>query len=86
MTNHKAIEENLKWTSDGSIFFTGIHSGTVEGAYEDSQGRLYNLNLMNNRIQRCATQFRGQVTEHDLLQGGKGGVVILGHNDPQIQI
>jgi Tol biopolymer transport system component len=41
LTNNTAIEANLKWSNDGSLFFTVIHSGSIdEGPYEDSQGRL----------------------------------------------
>ncbi len=56
LTNNTAAEVNLKWSTDGSLFFTVIHSGSIEGAYEDSQGRLYNLNLTNNQIQRNVGQ------------------------------
>jgi dipeptidyl aminopeptidase/acylaminoacyl peptidase len=86
LTNNTAIEANLKWSTDGSLFFTVIHSGSVEGAYEDSQGRLYNLNMTSNQIERWATQFNGQVTEYDLLQGGREGVVILGQLSTEVQV
>jgi dipeptidyl aminopeptidase/acylaminoacyl peptidase len=86
LTNNTAIEENLKWSADGSLFFAVIHSGSVEGAYEDSQGRLYNLNMTNNRIERWATQFNGQITEYDLLQGGREGVIMLGQLSTEIQV
>ncbi|CAF2800615.1 unnamed protein product [Rotaria sp. Silwood2] len=61
-------------------------AGSVEGAYEDSQGRIYSLNMINNRIQRWAHDFKGQVYDYALLQGGKEGVVLLGQLSTEIQV
>ena len=86
LTNNSAVERNLKWSSDGSLFFTVIAEGSTEGDYEDSQGRLYNLNRISGRISRWANHFKGEVTEYALLQSGKGGVIILGQLGTEIQI
>lgn len=85
LTNNLAIETNLKWAADESLFFTVIHSGSLEGPYQESQGRLYNLNVTSRQIKRWASQFNGQVNEYDLLQGGQQGVVIFGQLDTEIQ-
>jgi dipeptidyl aminopeptidase/acylaminoacyl peptidase len=86
LTNNSAVERNLKWSTDGSLFFTVIGEGSIEGDYEDSQGRLYSLNMTNNRIERWANKFKGAVTDYALLQGGRGGVAILGQLSTEIQV
>jgi hypothetical protein len=42
--------------------------------------------MTNNRIERWATQFNGQITEYDLLQGGREGVIMLGQLSTEIQV
>lgn len=86
LTNNLAIETNLKWAADGSLFFTVIHSGSMEGPYQESQGRLYNMNVTSRHIIRWISQFNGQVNEYDLLQGGQQGVVIFGQLGTEIQV
>lgn len=86
LTNNQAIEANLKWPMGESLFFTVIHSGSLEGPYEDSQGRLYDMDVTTRQIQRWATNFNGQVAEYALLEGGRGGVVILGQLSTEIQV
>jgi dipeptidyl aminopeptidase/acylaminoacyl peptidase len=86
LTNNLAIERNLKWSIDGLLFFTVTGGGSIEGDYEDSQGRLYSLNITTNRIERWANQFKGEVTDYALLQGGREGVVILGQLSTEIQV
>ena len=86
LTNNLAIEANLKWSMGESLFFTVIHSGSMQGEYEDSQGRLYDLDMSTRRIQRWANQFNGQVNEYGLLEDGRGGVVILGQLSTEVQV
>jgi dipeptidyl aminopeptidase/acylaminoacyl peptidase len=86
LTNNSAVEQNLKWSTDGLLFFAVIGEGSIEGDYEDSQGRLYSLNITSNRIERWASQFKGEVTDYALLQGGREGVVILGQWSTEIQV
>ena len=86
LTSNLAIERNLKWSIDGLLFFTVTGEGSVEGDYEDNQGRLYSLNITTNRIQRWANQFHGAVTEYELLEGGRQGVLILGQLSTEIQV
>jgi hypothetical protein len=85
LTNNSAVEENLKWSSDNLLFFI-VSEGSIEGAYEDSQGRLYSLNMTSERVERWANQFKGDVTNYALLQGGRSGVVILGQLSTEIQV
>jgi len=86
LTNNLAIERDLKWSINGLLFFTVAGAGSIEGDYEDSQGRLYSLNMTTNRIERWANQFKGEVFDYALLQGGQGGVVILGQLSTEIQV
>ncbi|CAF0825329.1 unnamed protein product [Adineta steineri] len=86
LTNNSAIEENLKWSTDGLVFFTVTGKGSVDGEYEDSQGRLYHINITNYQIKRWANQFKGQVNDYILLEGGRQGVVILGQLSTETQL
>ena len=86
LTNNQAIEQNLQWMNDESIFFTVAGEGSIEGEYRDSQGRLYSLNINSGHIQRWADQFTGAVTDFALLEHGRQGVVILGQLSTEIQV
>lgn len=86
LTNNLAIEANLQWPMGESLFFTVIHSGSLQGEYEDTQGRLYDLDMSTHRIQRWANQFNGQINEYALLEGGRGGVVFFGQLSTEIQV
>jgi Tol biopolymer transport system component len=67
LTNNLAIERNLKWSLDGLLFFTVTAKGSMEGDYEDSQGRLYSLNMTSKRVERWTKEFKGEVTDYALL-------------------
>ncbi|CAF4835121.1 unnamed protein product [Rotaria sp. Silwood1] len=86
LTNNLAVEANLKWSTDDLLFFIVDGAGSIEGDYEDSQGRLYSLNMSNRRIERWANHFKGAVNDYALLQNGKGGVVLLGQLSTEVQI
>ena len=86
ITNNNASEQNLKWSIDGLVFFEVMNEGSIEGDYEDSQGRLYSLNITDRRIERWATQFKGEVKEYALLQDGREGVLILGQLSTEVQV
>jgi len=86
LTNNLAVEQNLEWSIDGLLFFAVISEGSIEGDYEDSQGRIYSLNITSRRIERWASQFTGDVTDYALLQDGQEGVVILGQLSTEIQV
>ncbi|CAF1409433.1 unnamed protein product [Adineta ricciae] len=86
LTNNSAVERNLKWSADGSIFFTVISEGSVDGEYEEMQGRLYSLNPNNGRIQHWASQFTGEISSYVLLQGERQGVAFLGQLSTEVQI
>ena len=85
LTNNQAIERNLKWLN-GSIFFTVTGEGSIEGDYQDSQGRLYALNIVTGGIQRWASSFSGSVKAFAFLEDGRDGVVILGQSRTEVQV
>ena len=86
LTNNSAIEANLKWSMNDLLFFTVTGEGSIEGDYEDSQGQLFSLNITNHRIERWASEFKGEVTDYALLEGGREGVIILGQLGIEIQV
>ncbi|UJR20189.1 hypothetical protein I4U23_023321 [Adineta vaga] len=86
LTNNSAVERNLKWANDGSIFFMVSAAGSIEGKYEDTQGRLYKINPNTRQIERWAHQFNGAITNYILLQGGQEGVAFSGQLSTEVQI
>ena len=51
LTNNTAVENNLKWSFDASLFFTVSAKGSIEGDYQHFQRRIYSMNLTNQQIQ-----------------------------------
>ena len=86
LTNNSAVEANLKWSMNDLLFFTVTGEGSIEGDYEDSQGQLFSFNLSNHRIERWADEFKGEVNDYALLEGGREGVIILGQLGTEIQV
>ncbi|CAF4329403.1 unnamed protein product [Rotaria sp. Silwood2] len=86
LTYNQAYETDLEWSSDGSVFFTVTENGSVDDVYKDTQGRLYSLSAANNRIERWADNFKGNIKEFALLDDGRNGAIILGQLGTEIQI
>ena len=86
LTNNSAVEANLKWSMNDLLFFTVTGEGSIEGDYEDSQGQLFSFNFTNHRIERWADEFKGEVNDYALLEGGREGVIILGQLGIEMQV
>ncbi|CAF4938391.1 unnamed protein product [Rotaria sp. Silwood1] len=86
LTNNLAIEDDLNWCDNISIFFTVTAEGSIDAPYSESQGRLYSLHLSSGQIDRWADQFTGHVEHYALLDHGRAGVVILGQQNTEIQV
>ena len=87
LTNNTAVENNLKWSFDGySLFFTVSTKRSIEDDYQDFQGRIYSINLTNQRIQRWTQTFQGHITDYQLVDEGRQRIVFTGQLRTQIHV
>lgn len=70
LTRNNAVEENLQWSPDSLGLFFVVRSGSVDGAYQDVQGRIYSLDPKTKSIQRWAKSFAGTIEEYALTKDG----------------
>ncbi|CAF1340683.1 unnamed protein product [Rotaria sp. Silwood1] len=85
LTYNEAIEENLRLSNNGvHVLFQSRSLGSSRGEINDTQTRLYSLNLSNGQITRLAENFYGSIDSYTVRSNG--GVHILGQMGTEIQI
>jgi dipeptidyl aminopeptidase/acylaminoacyl peptidase len=85
LTRNQALEHELEWSPDGKRLYFGVFaaSGSVEGKYQDVQGRLYALDVSSAGVRRLGTDFNGSWTEYTATPDGK--VLGLGQLGTEVQ-
>ena len=73
ITHNQGLESQLTFTPDGRAldFLVQAAGGSVEGPYQDVQGRLYSLDLASAAITRLGTSFPGSFESLALTPEGK---------------
>ncbi len=73
LTHNQGLESRITFTLDGRAidFLVPAAGGSVEGPYQDVQGRLYSLDLGTSAITRLGTQFKGSWEGLALASGGR---------------
>jgi dipeptidyl aminopeptidase/acylaminoacyl peptidase len=85
LTDNEALEQNLQLSIDGvHVLFQSSSLGSARRKFNDTQARLYSLNLINGQITRLAENFDGNINEYTIK--ADGGVYILGQLGTKIQI
>jgi dipeptidyl aminopeptidase/acylaminoacyl peptidase len=90
VTHNQALEAGLKWSPDGRWLYFGVHAagGSLEGKYQDVQGRLYRMNPADekaeSKIERLGAEFGGSLDDFDFLPGGD--MVALGLKGTEQQL
>jgi acylaminoacyl-peptidase len=86
ITHNEALERQLQWSPDGTRLYFGVFaaSGSLEGKYEDVQGRLYALNPATGQIERQGKDFAGSWTDYALTPSGK--LFGLGQLGTEVQV
>lgn len=84
LTHNQASERDLVWSRDGKQIFFAVHSGSIEGAYEDVQGRIYSIDPKTAKMERLGSAFAGSFDEPDLLQDG--AVITAGTVGTEVQV
>jgi dipeptidyl aminopeptidase/acylaminoacyl peptidase len=61
LTHNEGLESQLTWQPSGKAldFLVPAAGGSIEGPYQDVQGRLYSIDLANGKTTRLGSQFKG---------------------------
>ncbi|CAF4844858.1 unnamed protein product, partial [Rotaria sp. Silwood1] len=85
LTNNEAIEIELQLSIDGHhLLFLTFSLSSNKGKFNDTQYRLYSLNLMNEQLTRLGETFHGSINGYTIKHDS--GVYILGQLGTEIQI
>jgi len=84
LTHNQALETELRWAPDTSHVFFRVTRGSVEGAYEDVQDRVYWLDVGKGKTERWAGDFGGAIEDYAVLPDGT--LIFVGLLGTQMQL
>ncbi|CAF1011941.1 unnamed protein product [Rotaria sp. Silwood1] len=85
LTNNEGIENNLRLSSDGKyVFFQVFSVRSSNEKFNNTQIRLYSIDLTNGQIQNWGKGFEGNVRDYAIRS--EGGVFILGQLGTNVHI
>jgi len=72
MTHNQGLESHMVWTPSGKSidFLVSAGAGSIEGPYQDVQGRIYSLDLGSGKITRLGGDFQGSWEGITIASGG----------------
>jgi len=73
LTHNQAVESGLRWGPDGKRLYFNVRAGagSLEGKYEDVQGRLYSVDPENGKTERLGKEFKGSFEDYTVESDGK---------------
>ncbi len=73
LTHNQALEKQLHWSPDGKQLYFGVFaaSGSLEGSYQDVQGRLYAMDVFSGKIRRLNQDFDGSWGDYTVSADGQ---------------
>ncbi len=73
ITHNEAVESMLHWSPDSRWLYFSVQAaaGSLEGKYQDVQGRLYRLDPANGKVERLGSDFKGSFDQFTLLPDGR---------------
>ncbi len=73
MTHNQGLESHLKWSPSGKSidFLVSAGAGSIEGPYQDVQGRVYSLDLESGKTTRLGGDFQGSWEGLTITPDGK---------------
>ncbi|CAF0953202.1 unnamed protein product [Adineta steineri] len=85
LTDDEAIESDLKLSIDGThVLFLSRSLGSGRKKFNDTQARLYSMNLIDGQITRLAQSFYGNIDTYAITS--HGSLYILGQLGTEVQI
>jgi dipeptidyl aminopeptidase/acylaminoacyl peptidase len=70
LVGQQAILDDLRWARDSRHIFFNFASGSVEGAYQDSQPRVYWVDANAGSLKRWASGFAGAIAGYAVMADG----------------
>jgi dipeptidyl aminopeptidase/acylaminoacyl peptidase len=86
LTHNQAVESGLRWSPDGKQLYFNVRAaaGSLEGKYQDVQGRLYMIDPANGKVQRLGSDFGGSLEDYTVIQDGS--LIVEGLTGTQQQL
>src|SRR5277367_1740297 len=86
LTHNQAVESGLRWGPDGKQLYFNVRAaaGSLEGKYQDVQGRLYVVDPASGKVDRLGAEFKGSFEDYTI--DGDGGVIAEGLTGTQVQL
>jgi len=93
LTHNSGFESMLRWSPDSKWlhFLVAAENGSVEGQYDDVQGRLYRMDLEsakpeNAKLERLGAEFAGSWDSYTLLPDGRELALGLKGTETQVYL
>jgi dipeptidyl aminopeptidase/acylaminoacyl peptidase len=73
LTHNQGSEEHLTWDPGGKKIYFMVHAGagSIEGPYQDVQGRIYSLDPESDKVTRLGAEFQGSWEDFAVTSGGE---------------
>jgi dipeptidyl aminopeptidase/acylaminoacyl peptidase len=73
LTHNQGAEDRLTWDSAGKKIYFMVHAaaGSIEGPYQDVQGRIYSLDPESGKVTRLGADFKGSWESFAVSADGK---------------
>ena len=71
LTHNQGCEQDLTWARDNRHILFAVETGSVEGAYNDYQKRLYWVDSETGELRRWGADFNGAILQHAILPDGR---------------
>jgi len=86
LTHNQAIESGLRWGPLGQRLYFNVRaaSGSLEGKYQDVQGRLYMIDPASGKAERLGADFKGSIEDYTI--DSDGSVIAAGLTGTQQQL
>ena len=72
LTHNEAVESGLRWGPDGKRLYFNVRAaaGSLEGKYQDVQGRLYGIDPVSGKVDWLGADFKGSFEDYTFVEDG----------------
>jgi dipeptidyl aminopeptidase/acylaminoacyl peptidase len=73
LTHNLGLESRLTWSPSGKSIYFMVHAGagSIEGPYQDVQGRIYSLDVQSTKATRLGADFKGSWEDFAVTPGNE---------------